>query len=274
MPSRKVPAWGAEEPATAVLTTLGIQDDPEQILEVDAHELAEAMAASQLPDPGAHHGVDNEVIAVVDDRELPDGVLSELPMDVLASGARRDVDILFSSTSGETDYWVECKADVFDPGSVHDLVVEFAHRNRITQTRARKVVAAYETDGRTPIQVSSRLLTDFSFTLPQVRGALAHAASGANAHLLAVGPVEGSPAFHGTEMYGIVGQQAPNASAEQVARDTIVRDAVLTLAEGRATELWEQVTDVPTTSGIGNLPYDATAHAREVLETFEGIERP
>ncbi|MFP3599945.1 hypothetical protein, partial [Chryseobacterium sp. SIMBA_029] len=86
------------------------------------------------------------------------------------------------------------------------------------RSRARKIIAAYNVDGRTSVQVRGALLTDFSFTLPQARGALAHAAAGGNAHLIAVGPVEGAPAVHGTEMYGIVGQKRPGASDEQIVR--------------------------------------------------------
>lgn len=274
MPSRQVPAWGAEERAHAVLTALGFQDDPEQLLTVDAHLLAETLSKTQASDPGAAHGVDNDVIAVVDDRSQPGGVLTDHPMRVLQSGQHRDVDILFSSTAAENDWWVLYRTDDYDPGSIDALVEEFAHRNRITLSRARKVVAAYDVDGRTPVQVRGALLTDFSFTLPQTRGALAHAAAGGNAYLLSIGPVEGAHAVHGTEMYGIVGQQRAGASEEQILRDTLVRDSLLALATGHTDQLWEPVTTVPTTKGIGDMPYDATAHAEEVLETFLGIDRP
>jgi para-nitrobenzyl esterase len=274
MPARQVPAWGAEERALKVLTALGIQDDPEKLLTVDPYVLAEAMSNTQSSDPGAAHGVDNEVIAIVDDRNQPGGVLAEHPMRVLESGRHKDVDILFSSTTGETDWWVLNRTDDFDPGSIDALVQEFAHRNRITLTRARKIVAAFDTDGRTPVQVRGALLTNLSFTLPQVRGALAHAAAGGNAHLLSVGPADGNPAVHGTEMYGIVGQSKPGASDEQIVRDTFVRDSLLTLAEGNADALWDKVTTEPTTKGIGNPPYDPTTHAVEVLKAFDGIARP
>ncbi|BCW48094.1 carboxylesterase family protein [Arthrobacter sp. StoSoilB13] len=167
MPARQVPAWGAEERALAVLTALGIKDDPEQILTVDAHLLAETMSKTLSPDPGAPHGVDNETIAIVDDRTQPNGILVDHPMRVLESGRHRHVDILFSSTTHETDWWVLHRTDDFDPGSIDGLVEEFAHRNRIPLTRARKIVAAFDVDGRTPIQVRGALLTNFSFTLPQ-----------------------------------------------------------------------------------------------------------
>ena len=274
MPSRQVPAWAAEERAHAILTALGLQDDPEQLLTVDADLLAETMAKTQSSDPGAAHGLDNDVIAIVDDRDQPNGVLTDHPMRVLESGQHRDVDILFSSTTHETDWWVQHRTEEFDPGSIDALVAEFANRNRIPRSRARKIIAAYDVDGRTPVEVRGALLTDFSFTLPQTRGALAHAAAGGNAYLLSVGPVEGAHAVHGTEMYGIVGQTRPGASDEQIVRDRFVRDTLHSLAAGDTGALWKPVTTVPTAKGIGDIPDDATAHAEEVLETFSGINRP
>jgi para-nitrobenzyl esterase len=274
MPSRQVPAWGAEERAHEVLTALGFQDDPEQLLTVDAHVLAEAMAKTQSADPGAAHGVDNDVIAVVDDRNEPGGVLTDHPMHVLESGRHRNVDILLSSTTGETDWWVLNRTTDFDPGSIEALVQEFAHRNRITLSRARRIIETFDVEGRTPVQVRGALLTNFSFGLPQARGALAHAAAGGNAHLLLIGPVDEKPAVHGTEMYGIVGQTAPGAGEAQIARDTFVRDSLLALAEGNSDQLWEPVTTTPHTHGIGDAPGDPTAYTAELLRTFDGVARP
>lgn len=273
MPSRQVPAWSAEKRALAVLTALGIQDDPEQLLNMDAKLLAETMSKTQSSDPGAAHGIDNDTIAIVDDHAQPNGILTDHPMRVLESGRHRDIDILFSSTTNETDWWVLHRTQDFDPGSIDGLVEEFATRNRIPRSRARKIIAAYDIEGRTPVQVRGALLTDFSFTLPQARGALAHAAAGGSAYLLSVGPVEGAPALHGTEMYGIVGQERPGASEEQIIRDTFVRDTLLSVAEGSIDDIWDAVTAEPTTKGIGNPPYDPTAHAVHVLNTFDGIER-
>lgn len=195
-------------------------------------------------------------------------------MHVLESGGHEDVDILFSSTTHETDWWVLHRTDDFNPGSIDDLVTEFAHRNRIPRSRAQQIIAAYDVDGRTPVEVRGALLTDFSFTLPQTRGALAHAAAGGRAHLLSVGPVEKAHAVHGTEMYGIVGQTRPGASDAQIARDTFVRDVLLALVSGDTGALWEPVSTAPVVKGIGDMPYDATAHAEEVIQTFAGVNRP
>lgn len=274
MPSRQVPAWGAEERAHAVLTTLGIQDDPDRLVDIDAHLLADTTAGTQSADPGSAHGIDSDVIAIVDDRNQPGGILTDHPMHVLESGRHADVDILFSSTTGETDWWVNHRSEDFDPGTIDNLVDEFSHRNRIPRSRARQLIEAFNTTERTPIQVRSALLTNYSFTLPQVRGALAHAAAGGRAYLLAIAPVAEAEAVHGTEMYGIVGQKRPGASDEVTARDLVVRDALLALATGKTDELWTPVTTVPTTNGIGDMPYDATAHAEDMLAIFDGIERP
>lgn len=123
-----------------------------------------------------------------------------------------------------------------------------------SHSAARAVVNAYDTDGRTPVEVRGALLTDFSFTLPHVRAALAHAAAGGNAHLLSVGSAEGAHAVHGTEMYGIVGQKCPGASKEQIVRDTFIRDTLLDFAQGNKNRLWPEVTSTPVTLGIGNMP--------------------
>ncbi|MBT2561380.1 carboxylesterase/lipase family protein [Pedobacter sp. ISL-68] len=273
MPSRQVPAWSAEERAVAVLKLLGIEDNPEQLLNIDGKLLADTMNKTVYTDPGVGHGTDNECVATVDDSHLSNGVLINHPMRILESGQHKDIDILFSSTTYETGWWVLYKTDDFDPKSIDNLVKEFANRNRIPRSRARQIIDTYNVEGRTPVEVRGLLLTDYSFTLPQTRGALAHAAAGGKSYLICVGPVEGVPAVHGTEMYGIVGQQSPGASKEQIVRDNFVRDALIDFATGKHEQLWKPVTDELTVKGIGNPPYDATAHALNVLKVFEGIER-
>ena len=271
--SRIVPAWWAEELAAKFLTELGIEDDSEQLLTLDAKLLAETLIKVSPRDIGDRHGVDNTTIGIVNDRFQPGAVLSDTPLRDLESGRHRDVDILFSTATNEADWWVINVPEQFDPGSVDNLVDELATKSRIPRSRAKRIVAAYDVDGRTPVEVRGALFTDYFFTLPAARAALAHTAAGGNAHLLAVGPVEGAHAVHGTEMYGIVGQERPGRSAEQAARDTFVRDALLAVASGDNAGLWDAVTAEPLTHGIGNPPYDPTAHATEVLRTFEGIER-
>jgi para-nitrobenzyl esterase len=271
--SRIVPAWWAEELAIKLLTELGIVDDPERLLTLDAKSLAETLIKVSPRDIGDRHGIDNTTIGIVDDHVQTGAVLTGTPLRVLASGSHRDIDILFSTATNEADWWVINATSKFDPGSIDNLIDELVVKSRIPRSRARNIVATYDVNGRAPVAVRGALFTDYFFTLPAARAALAHAAAGGNAHLLAIGPVEAAPAVHGTEMYGIVGQQRPGHSDEQASRDTFVRDTLLDFAAGNHERLWKAVTTGPTSHGIGNPPYDPTAHAAEVLRTFAGIER-
>ncbi|MGO4568042.1 carboxylesterase family protein [Rhizobium sp. 2YAF20] len=270
--SRIVPAWWAEELAIAFLTELGIAGDPEQLLTLDAKHLAETFIKVSPRDFGQRQSIDCTTTSIVDDHAQPGGVLTGHPLRILESGRRPEIDILFSSTTHEVDWYV-MNDPAFDPGTIDNIVDVFASRGRIPRSRARRIVAAYNVNGRTPAEVRGALYTDYSFTLPAARAALAHAAAGGKARLLTVGPVKGAPAVHGTEMYGIVGQQRPGQSDEQASRDTFVRDTLLDFAAGNHDRLWKVVTTEPISHGIGNPPNDPTAHAAEVLRTFAGIER-
>lgn len=270
--SRIVPAWWAEELAIKYLTELGIADDPEQLLALDPMLITETLGKVSPREFGQRHSIDNTTTSIVDDHTQPGSVLTGHPMRAIESGRRPDIDILFSSTTHEVDWYV-INDPTFDPGSIENIVDVFALKGRIPRSRARDIVATYSTDGRTPAEVRGALYTDYSFTLPAVRAALAHATAGGKAYLLSVGPVEGAHAVHGTEMYGIVGQQRPGQSDEQAIRDTFVRDALLNFATGNHDRLWDTVTTEPISHGIGNSPYNPTTHASDVLRIFKDIER-
>lgn len=271
--SRIIPAWWAEELAIKLLTQLGIAGDPERLLTLDAKLLADTLIKVSPRDIGDRHGIDNTTIGITNDHSQPGAVLTDTPLHVLASGSHRNIDLLLSTATNEADWWVINAKEKFDPGSIDNLVDELVVKSRIPRSRAQNIVAAYDVNGRAPVEVRGALFTDYFFTLPAARAAIAHAAAGGNAHLLTVGPVEGAPAVHGTEMYGIVGLQRPGRSEAQAGRDTFVRDALLDFAAGNRDRLWQAVTTKPVSHGIGNLPYDPTTHAIEVLRTFEGVER-
>lgn len=170
-------------------------------------------------------------------------------------------------------WWVANDLDRFDPNAVDRVTDEFAGW-RIPRSRARRIVDTYDQGGRTPAEVRAASLTDYIFTLPAARGALAHAAAGGNAHLLMIGPAEGAPAVHGTEMYALVGQEQPGRSPEQADRDTRIRDIVLDFVTCEQTRLWPAVTDRPTSGSVGNPPYEPSARYQAVLDLFENIARP
>ncbi|RYO45827.1 hypothetical protein AA0116_g12955 [Alternaria tenuissima] len=258
--SRIVPAWWAEELAVKFLAAIDIANDPEQLLNLDAKVLAETLFKVTPRDMGDRHGIDNTTIGIVDDRSQPGAILDSTPLEVLRSGACRGVDIIFSTTSDEAD-------------CISNIVEELVVKSRIPRSRAKRIVATYNVNCRTPVEVRGALFTDYFFTLPAARAALAHAAVGGNARLLTVGPVEGAPAVHGTEMYGIVGQQRPDCGDQQVTRDVFVRDALLDFAEGNHDRLWETVKNDPISQGVGELTYEPTARAIKVLEIFEHVVR-
>ncbi|WP_425838425.1 carboxylesterase family protein [Streptomyces fractus] len=272
-PSRLQPAWWAEELAHRFVTELGIADNPEELLDLDTASLVAALHKVTPTDLGARGGMDSKSLGVVLDTGQPGAVLHAHPLDVLASGAIRDVDVLLSMASDDMGWWVANDLARFDPGTTDRIVDEVAGW-RIPRSRAKKIVDAYDQGGRTPAQVRAALLTDYVFGLPAARGALAHAAAGGNAHLLVVGPAEGVPAVHGTEMYALVGQEKPGRSAEQAERDTRVRDIVLDFATGEQSSLWPAVRDRPTAESVGNPPFEATDHYQQALDLWEGIDRP
>ncbi|MEU3497562.1 carboxylesterase family protein [Kitasatospora cineracea] len=272
-PTRLQPAWWAEELAHLFVTELGVADNPDKLIDLDTASLVAALHKVTPTDLGARGGMDSKSLGVVLDAGQPGALLHAHPMDVLASGAHRDVDVLLSMASDDMGWWVANDLDRFDPHTVDRIVDEVAGW-RIPRSRAKKIVAAYDQGGRTPAGVRAALLTDYIFGLPAARGALAHAAAGGNARLLLVGPAEGAPAVHGSEMHALVGQEQPGRSAEQAERDTRIRDIVLDFATGEQSRLWPAVTDRPNAESVGSPPFEAAAHYQQALDVWEGIDRP
>jgi para-nitrobenzyl esterase len=272
-PARIVPAWWAEELAHRFVTELGVADNPDKLIDLDAACLVAALRKVCPTDLGVRGGVDNQATGVVLDAGQPGAVVHAHPMDVLASGSHRDIDVLLSMASDDMGWWVANDLDRFDPHTL-DRVTDEVAGWRIPRSRAKKIVDAYDRDGRTPAEVRAAVMADYLFALPAARGALAHAAAGGNAHLLLIGPAEGAPAVHGTEMYALVGQEQPGRSIEQAERDTRIRDVVLDFVSGEQTRLWPAVTDVPVAESVGNPPFEAGAHYRAALDLWENIARP
>jgi para-nitrobenzyl esterase len=272
-PSRLIPSWWAEELAARFVTELGVASNPQKLIDLDTDALVAALHTVCPTDLGVRGGRDNQGIGIVLDTQQPGGVLHAHPMDVLASGAHRDIDILLSTASNEMGWWVANDLERFDPRGVERVTDEVA-RWRVARSRAKKIVDTYDRGGLSPAEVRAALLTDYVFALPAARGALAHAAAGGSARLLTLGPAQGASAVHGTEMYALVGQEQPGRSAEQATRDTRIRDIVLDFATGQHARLWPAVTNEPTSASAGNLPYEPTAHYQAVLGLFENIPRP
>ncbi|RDZ07678.1 carboxylesterase/lipase family protein [Priestia megaterium] len=271
--ARIIPRWWAEELAHKVIVELGIQDTPEQLIKMDAKTLMSAFSKVQPRGYGETHGIDNKILGTVDDSYLENGIIKAHPLEVLANGEHKDVDIVFSTTTAEVDWYAINTPDAFRPESFDELVEELIKWSKVPRSRAVEIVKFYA-EGRSPIEAKSLMYTDFCFLIPASRGALAHAKSGGRAYLLNVGPTENNPAVHGTEMYGIVGQKQPDATEEQIKRDQIVTDTVYNLTYQNYDLLWQPVTNKIYTKDIGQRPYEGTTYTKRILELFRGIDRP
>lgn len=115
--------------------------------------------------------------------------MKDHPADALAKGSQSDIDVLLSTASEEIGWWLRNDLARFDPHTVEAVEDEVAGW-RVARSRARAIVAEYNVAGRSPAQVRSAVLTDYIYTLPAARAALAHARAGGSSRLLMIGPTE------------------------------------------------------------------------------------
>ncbi|MGV2874445.1 carboxylesterase family protein [Macrococcus capreoli] len=271
--SRIIPQWWAEEMAHRVVKSLGIEDNPEKLLEIDANELMQAFAQVQPRDFGETHGIDNRTIGIVYDRALDNNVLTKHPLESIQDGDNKDIVIVLSTTTAEVDWYAINTPDSFKPENYEEVEDELVNWLRVTRTKAKEIVAFYKQDFD-PMGVKSKLYTDYCFLLPAARLALAHAKNGGTAYLLTIGPTENNPAVHGTELYGIVGAENKNATNEQKDRDQFITDTVLNIAQNKLDAMWPSVKNSIYSMNIGNVPYDGNEYAKTILQLFENIDRP
>lgn len=272
--ARYIPAWWAEELADKVLKTLELTS-PEQLLTVDAKSLMAAVN-QVLPTDVLKRGNLNTIsIGIVEDEFLPNGVLKANPADVIKSGEHKDVDLIITSTTAEASWYAANIPDNVDPKTIKAVIDEMVYDCHIPRKQAEAIALHCGAGKASPLEVRTRFFTDYNFTLPAIREAHDHVQAGGRVYQLSVGPVEGSPAYHGTDMYGIVGQTAPDASQEQRDRDQFISQTLLNFATDQHEKLWSPVKpDQIIINDIGQRPYNGVEHAKTVLELFKGISRP
>ena len=272
--ARYIPAWWAEELAAKVLKTLELTS-PEELLTVDAKSLMAAVN-QVLPTDVLKRGNLNTIsIGIVEDEFLPNGVLKANPADVIKSGEHKDVDLIITSTTAEASWYAAHIPDNVDPKNIEAVIDEMVYDCHIPRKQAEAIALHCGAGKASPLDVRTRFFTDYNFTLPAIREAHDHAQAGGRVYQLSVGPAEGSPAYHGTDMYGIVGQAAPDASQEQLARDNFISQALLNFATNQYEKLWSPTkADQLVIKDIGQRPYNGNEHAQTVLQLFKGIARP
>jgi len=272
--ARYIPAWWAEELADKVLKTLELTS-PEQLLTVDNKSLIDAVNKVLPTDVLKRGNLNTLSIGIVDDEFLPNGILKSHPADVIKSGTHKDVDLIITSTTAEASWYAANIPDNVDPKTVENVIDEMVYDCHIPRKQAEAIALHCGAGKDSPLNVRTKFFTDYNFTLPAIREAHDHAQAGGRVYQLSVGPVEGSPAYHGTDMYGIVGQTAPNASQEQLDRDKFISQTLLDFATNHTEKLWSPVKpDQQIIKDIGQRPYKGTEHAKTVLQLFKGIARP
>ncbi|MFD1456334.1 carboxylesterase family protein [Levilactobacillus lanxiensis] len=272
--ARYIPAWWAEELADKVLKTLDLTS-PEQLLTVDTKALMNAVNQVLPTDVLKRGNLNTLSIGIVDDEFLPNGVLKAHPADVIKSGEHKDVDLIITSTTAEASWYAANMPDNVDPKSIGAVIDEMVYDCHIPRKQAEAIALHCGAGKETPLEVRTRFFTDYNFTLPAIREAHDHAQAGGRVYQLSVGPAEGSPAYHGTDMYGIVGQAAPDASQEQLDRDNFISQMLLSFATDHPEKLWSPVkADQLNIKDIGQRPYQGNEHAQTVLQLFKGIARP
>ncbi|WP_061777484.1 carboxylesterase family protein [Levilactobacillus senmaizukei] len=272
--ARYIPAWWAEELAAKVLKTLDLTS-PEQLLTVDATSLMNAVNQVLPTDVLKRGNLDTLSIGIVDDEFLPNGILKGHPADMIKSGEHKDVDLILTSTTAEASWYAANIPDNVDPKNIDAVIDEMVYDCHIPRKQAEAIALHCGAGQASPLTVRTRFFTDYNFTLPAIREAHDHAQAGGRVYQLSVGPAEGSPAYHGTDMYGIVGQAAPDASQEQLDRDHFISQALLNFATDHHEKLWSPVKpDQLIIKDIGQRPYNGVEHAKTVLQLFKGIPRP
>lgn len=272
--ARYIPAWWAEELADKVLKTLELTS-PEQLLTVDNKSLIDAVNKVLPTDVLKRGNLNTLSIGIVDDEFLPNGILKAHPADVIKSGTHKDVDLIITSTTAEASWYAANIPDNVDPKTVENVIDEMVYDCHIPRKQAEAIALHCGAGKDSPLNVRTKFFTDYNFTLPAIREAHDHAQAGGRVYQLSVGPVEGSPAYHGTDMYGIVGQTAPNASQEQLDRDKFISQTLLDFATNHTEKLWSPVKpDQQIIKDIGQRPYKGTEHAKTLLQLFKGIARP
>lgn len=105
--TRIIPTWWAEQYADTVINKLGVQDNLSKLLTIDPNLINKVAREVIAPDMGERVTVDNIQLGIVDDHDEPNGIIASTPTEAIAKGSCSDIDIIFSNTTNEFDWWVK-----------------------------------------------------------------------------------------------------------------------------------------------------------------------
>lgn len=270
--SRIVPQDRARTMSAIYLEATGLAEDPTEILQRAASDLVAAQSLIAVTDIGLRNNTSPQALGVVNDSEVPGGVLSEHPLDCYQRGGARGIPMLLSSLTDEIAAFRN--PEVFDPPDVETLSAELTGWG-IPAPDTTRIVDAYASGGTTPGLARERLLTDWIYRLPAARAVIAQADAGGIAYLLSIGRVDGQPAGHACDAAAQLGIHREGATSEEALREDAITRAVLEFAT-TGTPGWEQVSANATdpycmTIGEHRGDVDGYAHA---LNVWAGVRRP
>lgn len=273
--SRIVPASRVKSMAQDFLKETGLEDNPGGVMSLGADQILAAQGKVASTDIGQRNSPTVHAFGVVDDTESQGAVLDTHPMTAFADGRRKDVSILVSTVQDEIALFRGFAVESFDPATIGDVVEEIVSWG-VTPGDAAQIVESYLADNPeiSPGELRSDILTDYIYRLPAVRTAKAHADAGGEAWLVAIGQADEVLAGHACDTAGLVGRHMPGSSEAAEARDQAIFDMLLGFATGRGPG-WEPLESGEIKSGtIGELRVPAGERYNEILEIWDGVERP
>lgn len=250
--SRIVAEQDAAHFAADILTELGVADDPQRLLDLDADRILAAQAAVAPRDLAVRNGHRPVGFGVAADGSATSPVVPRHPLDAVAAGALSDTFVLVAAGTDEMSG--------FGPGAVSELTGPLADAvERLAGVAPLSVRQAYAGGDRD--REWARVLGDYIYRLPAARLAAAHVATGGDAAYLEVGRAGDEPGGHGAELPGIFARGGDE-------RTEAVTDAVVTLLrDGRV----GGTLTMPLTAGT--IPESSIAPA-DLLRVWEGVARP
>jgi len=257
-----------------ILASVGIAPtDPvdwERLQQVPVADWVTAADGITEPDVGDRNAARIQGLAVVDDSDLPDGVLAAHPME---REIPTDTRILLLATTEEAVFWQRQGAPQFrSVTSSSDLERDLVRWGIGDAATRRRILDHYLVSTRTPDQARQCILTDWIFHLPEARAALRANECGAAGWLAlvsvpglpATGHFDDTPHFFGT---------APDVSPGQRDFGARYREMVVGFA-ATGTLDWE-----PLTMAEGAMRHlsgrieDRCGELAPMLAAWEGILR-
>lgn len=248
--SRVVPESIAREMGEHLLEVLGIENDPERILDLPAETIIAAQPSVIATDIGERNSRTPRAYGVAMDPASPDPIVPVHPLERIRGAALARAVVLAAATTDEIEGF---RASSGAPESRAALDAEI---ERAAGDLAPALQARYADPDLWDAR--QRYLSDYIYRLPAVRTAEAQRLAGGVGHVLDIGRDGGEPALHGSERCAVF------------AHGETDRDHEITSLLGKAIRgegLGDDIIEV------GERPSGVVPSA-ELVDLWKGVARP